>query len=49
MVQTLPVSLYMLGNYFRTIPYSTEEAALRVLLACRTTPFPVCACPARTL
>ena len=28
MVQTLPVSLYMLGNYFRTIPYSIEEAAL---------------------
>ena len=27
-VQTLPVSLYMLGNYFRTIPYSIEEAAL---------------------
>lgn len=26
-VQTLPVSLYMLGNYFRTIPYSLEEAA----------------------
>ncbi len=24
-VQTLPVSLYMLGNYFRTIPYSIEE------------------------
>ncbi len=28
MVQTLPVSLYMLGNYFRTIPYSIEEAAM---------------------
>jgi len=28
MVQTLPVSLYMLGNYFRTIPFSIEEAAL---------------------
>ncbi|AEV29633.1 ABC-type sugar transport system, permease component [Sphaerochaeta pleomorpha str. Grapes] len=27
-VQTLPVSLYMLGNYFRTIPFSIEEAAL---------------------
>lgn len=27
-VQTLPVSLYMLGNYFRTIPYSIEEAAI---------------------
>jgi multiple sugar transport system permease protein len=26
-MQTLPVSLYMLGNYFRTIPYSIEEAA----------------------
>ncbi|MCI1208695.1 MAG: carbohydrate ABC transporter permease [Treponema sp.] len=26
-VQTLPVSLYMLGNTFRTIPYSIEEAA----------------------
>ena len=26
-IQTLPVSLYMLGNYFRTIPYSLEEAA----------------------
>ena len=26
-VQTLPVSLYMLGNYFRTIPFSIEEAA----------------------
>ena len=28
LVQTLPVSLYMLGNFFRTIPYSIEEAAL---------------------
>ena len=28
MVQTLPVSLYMLGNYFRSIPFSIEEAAL---------------------
>ena len=28
MVQTLPVSLYMLGNYFRTIPFSIEEAAI---------------------
>lgn len=28
MVLTLPVSLYMLGNYFRTIPYSIEESAL---------------------
>ncbi|AZR73804.1 sugar ABC transporter permease [Anoxybacter fermentans] len=27
-VQTLPVSLYMLGNYFRTIPEAIEEAAL---------------------
>jgi multiple sugar transport system permease protein len=27
-IQTLPVSLYMLGNYFRTIPYSIEEAAM---------------------
>lgn len=26
-VQTLPVSLYMLGNYFRSIPESLEEAA----------------------
>jgi len=26
-IQTLPVALYMLGNYFRTIPYSLEEAA----------------------
>lgn len=28
LVQTLPVSLYMLGNFFRTIPYSIEESAL---------------------
>lgn len=28
MIQTLPVSLYMLGNFFRTIPYSIEEAAM---------------------
>jgi len=28
LVQTLPVSLYLLGNFFRTIPYSIEEAAL---------------------
>lgn len=28
MIQTLPVSLYMLGNYFRSIPYSIEESAL---------------------
>ncbi|MBM7557025.1 carbohydrate ABC transporter permease [Halanaerobacter jeridensis] len=28
LVQTLPVSLYMLGNYFRTIPESIEEAAI---------------------
>ncbi len=27
-VLTLPVSLYMLGNSFRTIPYSIEESAL---------------------
>jgi len=27
-MQTLPVSLYMLGNYFRSIPYSIEEAAI---------------------
>ncbi len=26
-IQTLPVSLYMLGNYFRTIPFALEEAA----------------------
>jgi multiple sugar transport system permease protein len=28
MVLVLPVSLYMLGNYFRTIPYSLEESAM---------------------
>jgi multiple sugar transport system permease protein len=28
LVLTLPVSLYMLGNYFRTIPEALEEAAL---------------------
>jgi len=28
LVQTLPVSLYLLGNFFRTVPYSIEEAAL---------------------
>ena len=28
-VQTLPVSMYMLGNYFRSIPESLEEAALK--------------------
>lgn len=28
LVQTLPVSLYMLGNFFRTIPFSIEEAAM---------------------
>ena len=28
LVQTLPVSLYMLGNFFRTIPVSIEEAAM---------------------
>jgi multiple sugar transport system permease protein len=27
-VQTLPVAIYMLGNYFRTIPKSLEEAAM---------------------
>ncbi len=27
-LQTLPVSLYMLGNYFRTISFSIEEAAI---------------------
>ena len=27
-IQTLPVAIYMLGNYFRTIPYSLEEAAM---------------------
>ena len=28
LVQTLPVAIYMLGNYFRTIPKSLEEAAM---------------------
>ncbi|SEM70389.1 carbohydrate ABC transporter permease [Lihuaxuella thermophila] len=28
LVLTMPVSLYMLGNYFRTIPESLEEAAM---------------------
>lgn len=28
LVLTMPVSLYMLGNYFRTIPQSLEEAAM---------------------
>lgn len=28
LVLTMPVALYMLGNYFRTIPISLEEAAL---------------------
>ena len=28
LVQTLPVAIYMLGNYFRTIPMSLEEAAM---------------------
>lgn len=28
LVQTLPVSLYMLGNYFRSIPQEIEEAAI---------------------
>jgi multiple sugar transport system permease protein len=28
LVLTMPVTLYMLGNYFRTIPESLEEAAL---------------------
>ena len=28
LIQTLPVSLYMLGNYFRSIPYSIEESAI---------------------
>lgn len=28
LVQTLPLSLYMLGNYFRSIPEAIEEAAL---------------------
>lgn len=26
--QTLPVTLYMLGNYFRSIPFAIEEAAM---------------------
>ena len=28
LTQTLPVAIYMLGNYFRTIPFSLEEAAM---------------------
>lgn len=28
LVQTLPVSLYMLGNYFRSVPSEIEEAAM---------------------
>jgi len=28
LVQTLPVSLYMLGNYFRSVPAEIEEAAM---------------------
>lgn len=28
LTQTLPVAMYMLGNYFRTIPFSLEEAAM---------------------
>ncbi|ADZ90975.1 carbohydrate ABC transporter permease [Marinomonas mediterranea] len=28
LIQTLPVAMYMLGNYFRTIPFSLEEAAM---------------------
>ncbi|WP_306059798.1 carbohydrate ABC transporter permease [Natronococcus wangiae] len=28
LVQTLPVSLYMLGNYFRSVPEEIEEAAI---------------------
>lgn len=28
LAQTLPVALYMLANYFRTIPYEIEQAAL---------------------
>jgi len=28
LVQTLPLSLYMLGNYFRSVPEEIEEAAL---------------------
>ena len=27
-LQTLPVAIFMLGNYFRSIPYSLEEAAI---------------------
>ena len=27
-LQTLPVALYMLGNYFRSIPFALEEAAM---------------------
>jgi len=27
-MQTIPLALYMLGNYFRDIPYSIEEAAM---------------------
>lgn len=28
LIQTLPVAMYMLGNYFRGIPFSLEEAAM---------------------
>lgn len=28
LTQTLPVAIYMLGNYFRTIPFALEEAAM---------------------
>lgn len=28
LIQTMPVAMYMLGNYFRTIPFSLEEAAM---------------------
>jgi len=28
LMQVLPVSLYMLGNYFRSVPYEIEEAAV---------------------
>ena len=28
LIQTLPVAMYMLGNYFRGIPFSFEEAAM---------------------
>ena len=28
LMQVLPVSLYMLGNYFRSVPYEIEEAAI---------------------